>query len=159
MKKNYFLIILVVLVGAGLLTGCARQEQQTVTVANSQGTPVSGQAAGPSAAQLSVERVPAHYETPPVTLPPTLPAERYKGMTRDAYQAAKEIPQTLAQLPCYCHCDQSMGHKSLHSCFEDEHAASCAICVGEALMAYRLQKQGLKPAQVRERIIAEYSKQ
>jgi hypothetical protein len=53
-----------------------------------------------------------------------------------------------------------MGHKSLHSCFEDDHAAHCAVCVNEALMAYRLEKQqGLSAAQIRERIVGEYSKQ
>jgi hypothetical protein len=106
--------------------------------------------------------IPAHFETMPslTSLAPTLSPERFTGITRSAYQAAREIPQTLTQLPCYCHCDQSMGHKSLHSCFEDEHAASCAVCATEALTAYRLQKeQGLTPAQIRERIIAEYSRQ
>ena len=69
------------------------------------------------------------------------------------------IPQTIAQLPCYCHCDRGFGHKSLHSCYVDGHASSCAVCVEEVLTAYRLQKQeGLSPAQIRERIIAEYSK-
>jgi hypothetical protein len=52
----------------------------------------------------------------------------------------------------------SIGHKSLHSCFEDDHAAHCAVCVNEALQAYRLQKeQGLSPAQIRQRIVAQYS--
>jgi len=90
-------------------------------------------------------------------LGPTLSPEKFTGMTRDAYKAAQEIPQTLAQMPCYCHCDRSLGHKSLHSCFEDDHAAHCAVCAGEALMAYRLQKeQKLSVPQIRERIIAEY---
>jgi hypothetical protein len=53
-----------------------------------------------------------------------------------------------------------MGHQSLHSCFEDEHAAHCAVCVNEALLAYRLEKEeGLDATQIRERIIADYSKQ
>jgi hypothetical protein len=104
--------------------------------------------------------VPAHYENPPATLPPTLAPDKFPGKTREAYQAAKEIPQTLAQLPCYCYCDRGMGHKSLHSCFEDDHAAHCDVCVNEALMAYRLQKQQkLSPKQIRERIIAQYSTQ
>jgi hypothetical protein len=101
--------------------------------------------------------VPAFYESPPSTLPPTLSPEKFPGKTREAYQAAKDIPRTLAQLPCYCHCDRGMGHKSLHSCFEDDHAAHCATCTDEALLAYRLQKQGLTPKQVRERIIQQFS--
>ena len=47
-----------------------------------------------------------------------------------------------------------------HSCFEDDHAAHCATCTDEALMAYRLQKeQHLSAKQIREQIIAKYSDQ
>ncbi|HEY1403353.1 MAG TPA: CYCXC family (seleno)protein, partial [Pyrinomonadaceae bacterium] len=90
-------------------------------------------------------------------LPPVLPASKFTGMTRMAYAAVKEIPQTIAQLPCYCHCDEGFGHKSLQTCFVDEHASHCAVCVEEALLAYKLQKEErLTPAQIRERIIAQY---
>jgi hypothetical protein len=90
-------------------------------------------------------------------LPPVLPASQFTGMTRMAYAAVKEIPQTIAQLPCYCHCDEGFGHKSLQTCFVDDHAAHCAVCVEEALLAYKLQKEErLTPAQIRERIIAKY---
>ena len=37
-----------------------------------------------------------------------------------------------------------------------DHAAHRAVCVSEALAAYKLQKQGLTPARIRERITAEY---
>jgi hypothetical protein len=41
----------------------------------------------------------------------------------------------------------------------DDHAAHCAVCVEEALLAYKLQKEErLSPAQIRERIIAKYGK-
>jgi hypothetical protein len=90
-------------------------------------------------------------------LPPVLPASQFTGLTRMAYAAVKEIPQTIAQLPCYCHCDEGFGHKSLQTCFVDDHAAHCAVCVEEALLAYKLQKEErLSPAQIRERIIAQY---
>lgn len=90
-------------------------------------------------------------------LPPVLPASQFKGKTQMAYVAAKEIPQTLAQLPCYCHCDEGFGHKSLQTCFTDDHASHCAVCVDEALLAYKLQKEErLSPEQIRERIIAQY---
>jgi hypothetical protein len=90
-------------------------------------------------------------------LPPVLPASQFTGLTRMAYAAVKEIPQTIAQLPCYCHCDEGFGHKSLQTCFVDDHAAHCAVCVEEALLAYKLQKEEkLTPAQIRERIIAQY---
>jgi uncharacterized protein with PCYCGC motif len=103
-------------------------------------------------------RVPAYYTTPPAaaTLAPTLSPELFDGNKRLAYQAAKEIPQTLAQLPCYCHCDRGHGHKSLHSCFESEHGENCGICIGEALMAHNLQKRGVSVNEIRKQIIQAY---
>ena len=104
-------------------------------------------------------RVPRYAKTSAdlKNLPPVLPAAQFTGLTRMAYAAVKEIPQTIAQLPCYCHCDEGFGHKSLQTCFTDEHAAHCAVCVEEALLAYKLQKEErLSPAQIRERIIAQY---
>jgi hypothetical protein len=90
-------------------------------------------------------------------LPPVLSAAQFTGKTRMAYIAVKEMPETIAQLPCYCHCDEGFGHKSLQTCFVDDHAAHCAVCVEEALLAYKLQKEErLSPAQIRERIIAQY---
>lgn len=103
--------------------------------------------------------VPAHHETAPSanSLGPTLNPTKFIGKTKQAYKVARKIPSTLAQLPCYCHCDQNVGHKSLHSCFEDEHAASCAVCVDEALRAYQMEKSGKTAEQIREQIIAQYS--
>ena len=116
-------------------------------------------AEGRTSNPLSASAIPAHYEVAPATaeLGPVLPASQFVGKTREAYQAAKQIPTLLAQMPCYCHCDRGMGHKSLHSCFEDDHAAHCATCVDEALMTYELQKRGLSPKQIRDKIIAEFS--
>src|SRR5687767_9650200 len=56
-------------------------------------------------------RVPAFYESAPAvnSLPSTLSPELFTGNQRLAYRAAREIPQVLAQLPCYCHCDRSIG--------------------------------------------------
>ena len=106
----------------------------------------------------AMNRVPAHYDfAPPLnSLRGTLAPELFAGNVQLAYRAAREIPQTLAQLPCYCHCDVSQGHKSLHSCFEDEHGENCGTCIGEAVMAYNLERQGLRATQIRERIIRAY---
>jgi hypothetical protein len=94
------------------------------------------------------------------SLPPTLsPDKGFYGKTKEAYVVAKAIPETLAQLPCYCYCDKGFGHKSLHTCFTDDHASHCAVCVDEALLAYKLQKEdGMSPEKIRETIIEKYSK-
>lgn len=122
-----------------------------------QQTPAADSHAGHSHGEPG--RVPAFQKTAAelVSLPPTLAPQRFAGKTRLAYQAVAQIPKTIAQLPCYCHCDEGFGHKSLHSCFVDDHASHCAVCVDEALLAYKLQTEGgLKPEQIRERIVAQY---
>ena len=114
----------------------------------------------PHAHNTAAARVPAFQvdEASLKNLGPTLAPEKFVGKTKAAYKAAREISQTIAQLPCYCECDQAFGHKSLYSCYEDDHASHCAVCVDEALLAYKLQKEEkLTPEQIRDRIIAQYS--
>jgi hypothetical protein len=157
MTKKYLMLILVI-VGVALATWVVKQRSQ-VNESEPHSSVVEKQVT-PHPETASVE-VPAHYDQPPSLsgLGPTLSPDKFGGKTRDAYQATKEIPQTIAQMPCYCYCDRGMGHKSLHSCFEDDHAAHCDVCTNEALVAYRLQKQGLTPKQIREQIIAQFSEQ
>ena len=52
----------------------------------------------------------------------TLPPAMFTGKTRDAYQAAKDVPEVLEQIPCYCGCMQNSGHQHNLFCFLDEHA-------------------------------------
>lgn len=153
-------VIAFVIIAAAVAVALTRQSSPTP--APQARTPVAQRPVTPPQQHShAAESVPAHYETTPSagSLAPTLPPENFKGITRDAYKAVGEMPQTIAQLPCYCHCDEGFGHKSLQSCFVDDHAAHCDICVKEALAAYKLQKQGLTVPQIRERIIAEYSSQ
>ena len=58
-----------------------------------------------------------------VAFPATLSPALFVGKTAAAYQVAREIPETLAQLYCYCRCDQSVGHRSLLACFSDAHGS------------------------------------
>ncbi len=125
------------------------------------GEPAAADSHGAAPHSHAVARVPAYQNAAQIdNLEPTLPANKFIGKSREAYLVAKAIPQTLAQLPCYCECDRGYGHKSLHSCFVDDHASQCAVCVDEALLAYKLQKEEkLTPDQVRQRIIEKYSTQ
>lgn len=131
----------------------------TTQVAANSATPHSHEGYG-MGDYAATGRVPAYYQTAPnvSTLAPTLSPEIFTGNKKLAYQAAKEIPQVLAQLPCYCHCDRGHGHKSLHSCFESEHGENCGICIGEALMAHSLQKRGVNVTEIRKQIIAAYGR-
>ena len=166
MKKT--ILILTAILIAAVATACNSQAPNDTANKINPPQPASSPSSAPSlpaatdphAHNTSAARVPA-FQTDAASLNrlgPTLPAEKFVGKTREAYKAVKAIPRTIAQLPCYCHCDEGFGHKSLYSCFQDDHAAHCAVCVDEALLAYRLEKdEKLKPEQIRERIIAQYS--
>src|SRR5215216_241595 len=160
MKKNWFLIggVRCILVTAVLMVNSAGTDPAKVkNTASSQSTPAAHDHSTPPS---SAATIPAHFEVPPSksSLAPTLEPEKFTGITRDAYRAVREIPVTIAQLPCYCHCDKGYGHKSLYSCFEDDHASHCAVCVNEALLALKLQKeQKMTPEQIRDTIVAQYS--
>jgi len=163
MKKNWLLIggVIVLLLAAVLMVSSTQNNPSNSTTthnATSEPAPAHQHATEPAAS--GAQTVPAYLAVAPSksALGPTLEPEKFTGLARDAYRAVREIPVTIAQLPCYCHCDRGFGHKSLYSCFEDDHASHCAVCVNEALLALKLEKeQKLTPAQIRETIVAQYS--
>jgi hypothetical protein len=55
---------------------------------------------------------------------PTLAPALFQGKIARVYQIALEIPKVLDQLYCYCKCDENFGHKSLLSCYVDQHGAN-----------------------------------
>ena len=157
MKKTLFIALAIIAVAAGMVIHRKMDARSSFKVStNPAATPAHSVA---HSASTAPSRVPAYQSAIEAkTLKGTLAPAQFVGKTREAYKAAQQIPETLAQLPCYCHCDEGFGHKSLHSCFEDDHAAHCAVCVDEALLAYKLQKeQKLTPEQVRKIIIDKYS--
>ena len=160
MKKLLIVGFIVVTIALAAATISTRKNASAPTSISSTVVNQTAPAATPTANHnhQTVARVPAYSSEAPSrsSLRRTLAPEIFTGNVKQAYQVAADIPQTLAQLPCYCHCDMSAGHKSLHSCFEDEHGANCGICIGEALMAQSLHRQGLTDAQIRDRIIQAY---
>ncbi|MBI3989723.1 MAG: hypothetical protein HY347_08900 [candidate division NC10 bacterium] len=73
----------------------------------------------PKGSKPSAKRAVVRRETKS-TLSPSL----FVGKAAWAHEVAKEIPDVLDQLYCYCECDKHMGHKSLLSCYTDGHAAT-----------------------------------
>ena len=59
--------------------------------------------------------------TPAPVKYPTLSPALFDGKTREAYQAALDIPEVLKQVQCYCGCKQSAGHQNNLFCFTDDH--------------------------------------
>ncbi|HHL39131.1 MAG TPA: hypothetical protein ENJ37_01355 [Deltaproteobacteria bacterium] len=82
----------------------------------------------------------------------TLSPAYFTGKAARAYQIAKEIPDVLDSIYCYCDCKPNFGHKSLLTCYVDQHAMHCDVCMNEALMAYDMYKQGMDVVEIRAEI-------
>ena len=152
------LFAFVILAAITLTTiGCATETAHNDGHANHgshDNTPVRAKAQTPKPIPVPAFQKPEEIKE----LKPTLDPEQFRGNVKAAYAAVREIPKTIAQLPCYCRCDRSAGHKSLHSCFEDNHGANCTTCTDSVLIAYKMEKeQGATPEQIREALIKEYS--
>ncbi|MEK6682128.1 MAG: CYCXC family (seleno)protein [Nitrospirota bacterium] len=87
---------------------------------------------------------------------PTLSPALFFGKTSNAYKVAQEIPEVLDSLFCYCYCKPNFGHKSLLTCYVDDHGANCDICINEALRAGELHKAGKTIPEIRAAIDKEF---
>lgn len=83
---------------------------------------------------------------------PTLSPAYFGGTVAEAYRIAKEIPEVLDSLYCYCDCKKHFGHKSLLTCYVDTHAAYCDVCLEEALLAYDMHREGADVVTIRKAV-------
>lgn len=67
-----------------------------------------------------------------------------------AYRAARKLPDVLDKLFCYCYCalNPNFRHKSLLTCYVDDHGSKCGICMREAVLARQMTSEGKTPAQI-----------
>ena len=72
-----------------------------------------------------------------------------------SYEQAREIPEVLDGLYCYCDCS-SYGHRSLLTCFEVVQAVGCWSCKKEADLAYKLHKEGKSLDEIRAAVDEEF---
>lgn len=101
-------------------------------------------------------RIPDHFASAEAAkpLPATLDPKQFSSPSIiKAYQLAKEIPDVLAQQPCYCYCDAGFGHKSLLDCQVDTHSAECLVCRKEVILTGQLHAAGKTATEIREAII------
>jgi Protein of unknown function with PCYCGC motif len=101
------------------------------------------------------EAVPAyHAQAPRGELPSTMDPEFFTDpVVQNAYTVAARIKKVLYQLPCYCHCDRSQGHKSLLDCFASKHGSGCGTCIYEDFYAFEQSGKQKSAAQIRAGII------
>ena len=93
---------------------------------------------------------------PGITASAVLDPKKVPKRSREAYEAAKAVPEVLDGLYCHCHCAEHRGMRSLLSCFETEMPLTCGICKGEARLAYRLSRQGKTLTEIRAAVDAAY---
>ena len=78
------------------------------------------------------------------------------------YRYAADHLADFAQIPCYCGCDNSLGHRNLADCYVtatgawDAHASGCAVCGNETATAREQLATGVPIADVSTSIIDQY---
>lgn len=102
--------------------------------------------------------VPHPTPRPGITAANVLDPARVPQRYREAYEAARAVPEVLDGIFCHCDCAAHRGMRSLLSCFETEMPTSCGICTGEARLAYRLSRQGKSLGDIRAAIDAAYAR-
>ena len=117
---------------------------------------VSASAAGPKASPKKAPAPPPANsctdcsERRPILDSKLFADPRFEKEVMPAYQVARKYPRTLDRLHCFCECQESMihRHKTLLTCFTNDHAAGCGICLREALMAAELKEKGMPDDQI-----------
>ena len=95
---------------------------------------------------------------PGITAEHVLPDDKVDAEHKDAYAAAREIPEVLDGIYCHCDCaDRHSNLRSLLSCYETEMPMSCGVCSGEARTALRLHKKGKSLDEIRAAIDKQFS--
>ena len=60
--------------------------------------------------------------TPRNPRPATLSPDLFTGKVREVYRIAREVPELLEQMPCYCGCYVSDQHRNNLDCYTDRHS-------------------------------------
>jgi hypothetical protein len=79
------------------------------------------------------------------------------------YRYAGAHQQAFAEIPCWCGCEQFLGHRNLADCFVraggdgwEAHAAGCAVCNAEAAIAERILSDGGTARDVKAAVDAQF---
>jgi hypothetical protein len=77
---------------------------------------------------------------------------------RQVYEMAARIPHVLDGLYCHCDCSKHSNHRSLLTCFQDDHGAGCDVCLTEAALAYQMTQEGKSLKEIRDAVDALYQR-
>jgi hypothetical protein len=123
MKKHFWVPAVALALGGLLFVGCSGSQSSPTNPAAMRRT-VQGSSSG--APEQDARGVPPFHKTVEAAkpFPPLLPAAFFREypLAGRAYKAASEIPEVIAQQPCYCFCEK-FGHRSLLDCYASDHGA------------------------------------
>ena len=83
------------------------------------------------------------------------------AIAADYHYAAEHLAE-FSQIPCYCGCDASLGHRHLADCYVtataawDAHASGCAVCGYETAAARKQLAAGVPIADISKSIIEQF---
>ncbi len=134
MFRRVTLVIFVLSIAAGLLTGCGATSNASSSQTND------------ALKMAPMSMMPDDVKSAP-------------AVTQQAYQFAVANPDIMQHIPCYCGCG-AMGHTSNYSCYVesvdaagkvkfDGHALGCSICVDITQDTMRLTKEGQSPQDIK----------
>ncbi|MFQ5743052.1 MAG: hypothetical protein ACE5HV_05615 [Acidobacteriota bacterium] len=132
MKQRWWVLVSVTaLAGASLAVGGTMRViagEGRSTVAAAAGVTRSPAGGGSATLQQGADGKKETKQFPPLDALKKIPT---------AYRIAATTPELLAGIPCYCPCEL-YGHGGLLDCYRSQHAANCATCTEEALLAGQL---------------------
>ena len=142
MSRRVLLLIFILSIAGGLLTGCGTSAASATTSGDHE------------------------LKMAPMSMMPD-DVKSAPAVTQQAYQFAVANPDVMKHIPCYCGCG-AMGHTSNYSCYVesvdaaghvkfDSHALGCSICVDITQDAMRLSKQGKSPQDIKAYVDKTYS--
>lgn len=85
-----------------------------------------------------------------------------------AYQFAIDNPETLKQIPCYCGCAKTLGHKHNLACYItafkpdgsvaqfSDHAVYCTVCLDITQVVMQMVKEGKAIQEIQHTIDKRY---
>ncbi len=78
----------------------------------------------------------------------------------NTYKIAKDDPSLLDKFFCYCYCavNPIFKHKSLLTCYVDDHASQCGICMKQAMDAKAMTAKGKTPIEISRYFKSKYLK-
>lgn len=111
------------------------------------------------AALIRGASAPDPADASPVSATPTVNLTDLPDATADVYRYAADHAMHFTEIPCYCGCENSLGHRNLEDCFVnaagdwDAHASGCGVCSAEAIAAREQLDAGVAISDVRQSII------